>query len=294
MNKIIVIYGPTAIGKSNIAIQLAKKINAEIISADSIQIYKGVDIGSAKVTLDEMQGIPHHLINIKNPDEEYSVYEFVKDCKEKINDIIKRGKNIIIVGGTGLYIKALTENYNYAETVKNQELREKLERCQTCELIEILKSYNKQLKHDDLNNRQRLIRYIEIAQSGNTFKKNNFDNRFVIFGLYTDREILYERINKRIDEMACKGLLDEAKFLLNEYNSNSQCLKAIGYKELIPYFNGEKSLNECLEILKQRTRNYAKRQITFFNQFKNLIKIKVNSKQQVIEDIIKNIEDKNV
>ncbi len=293
MNKIIIIYGPTAIGKSDIAVELAKKINAEIISADSMQIYKEIDIGSAKITKEEMQGIRHYLIDFKDVFDTYSVYDFVNDCNQKIDEIQKRNKNIIIVGGTGLYIKALTENYNYGKVNKNEELRKQLNNLEPCELVDILKSYNKEVKQDDLNNKQRLIRCIEIAKSGTTQTKKDFDNRFMLFGLYQDREKLYNKINKRVDLMVENGLLNEAQNLLKKVNPNNQCLKAIGYKELLPYFNGEKDLKSCLDILKQRTRNYAKRQLTFFNQFKNIIKINVETKQQAVMDILKNIEEEN-
>ncbi len=293
MNKIIVIYGPTAIGKSDIAVELAKKFDAEIISADSMQIYKEIDIGSAKITKEEMQGVVHHLIDFKDVDDSYSVYDFVNDCNKKIDEIKKRNKNVIIVGGTGLYIKALTENYNYGNVNKNEELRKQLNNLKACDLVKILKSYNKEVKQDDLNNKQRLIRYIEIAKSGTNQTKKDFDNRFILFGLYQDREKLYNKINKRVDLMVEKGLLNEAQFLLKKVNKENQCLKAIGYKELLPYFSGEKDLKSCLDILKQRTRNYAKRQLTFFNQFKNIIKINVETKQQAVIDILKKIEEEN-
>lgn len=293
MNKVIVIYGPTAIGKSDIAVELAKKINAEIISADSIQIYKEVNVGSAKITKEEMQNIVHHLIDFKDVNDGYSVYDFVKDCKEKINEIQNKNKNVIIVGGTGLYLKALTENYNYGNATKNEELRKQLNNLEPFELVEILKSLNKDVKQDDLNNKQRLIRYIEIAKSGTIPTKRDYDEKFILFGLYQDREKLYDKINKRVDKMVEDGLLEEAQCLLKKVNLENQCLKAIGYKELLPYFNDEKDLKSCLDVLKQRTRNYAKRQLTFFNQFKNIIKIEVKTKQQAVMDILKQIEEEN-
>ena len=293
MNKVIVIYGPTAIGKSDIAVELAKKINAEIISADSIQIYKEVNVGSAKITKEEMQNIVHHLIDFKDVNDGYSVYDFVKDCKEKINEIKNKNKNMIIVGGTGLYLKALTENYNYGNATKNEELRKQLNNLEPFELVEILKSLNKDVKQEDLNNKQRLIRYIEIAKSGTIPTKRDYDEKFILFGLYQDREKLYDKINKRVDKMVEDGLLEEAQCLLKKVNLENQCLKAIGYKELLPYFNGEKNLKSCLDVLKQRTRNYAKRQLTFFNQFKNIIKIEVKTKQQAVMDILKQIEEEN-
>ena len=281
--KIAIIYGPTAVGKSDIAVMLAKKIDAEVISADSMQIYQDLDIGTAKVTKQEMQNIPHHLLNIKNSSQTYSVFEFVEDCKKCIKDIQSRGKNVVIVGGTGLYIKALTENYNYASVDKNNKLRQQLNNCSCEELVKKLENLNITVKNDDKNNKQRLIRYYEIYLSNGVMQKSEFDDSYIIFGLLDDREKLYDRINKRVDIMVQNGLLEEARYVINNANLENQCLKAIGYKELIPYLNGEDSLENCINILKQRSRNYAKRQITFMNQFKNIKKVQVSTKQETAE-----------
>ncbi|MBO5884680.1 MAG: tRNA (adenosine(37)-N6)-dimethylallyltransferase MiaA [Clostridia bacterium] len=281
--KIAIIYGPTAVGKSDIAVMLAKKIDAEVISADSMQIYQDLDIGTAKVTQQEMQNIPHHLLNIKNSSQTYSVFEFVEDCKKCIKDIQSRGKNVVIVGGTGLYITALTENYNYASVDKNNKLRQQLNNCSCEELVKKLENLNITVKNDDKNNKQRLIRYYEIYLSNGVMQKSEFDDSYIIFGLLDDREKLYDRINKRVDIMVQNGLLEEARYVINNANLENQCLKAIGYKELIPYLNGEDSLENCINILKQRSRNYAKRQITFMNQFKNIKKVQVSTKQETAE-----------
>ena len=283
--KIAVIYGPTAVGKSDIAVMLAKKINAEIISADSMQIYKDLDIGTAKITEEEMQGIAHHLLNIRDSSQTYSVFEYVNDCKNCICDIQSRGKNVVIVGGTGLYIKALTENYNYANIDKDEKLREYLNTLTTQELVNKLNKLNIQVKNDDKNNKQRLMRYYEIHSSNGVMQKGEFDNNYVIFGLVDDRQKLYDRINKRVDAMIQNGLIEETKYVLSNANPDNQCLKAIGYKELIPYINGTSSLNECIDILKQKSRNYAKRQITFMNQFKNINKIEITSKEEAVLQI---------
>lgn len=293
MNKIIIIYGPTAIGKTEIAVNLAKMLDAEIISCDSMQIYKNLNIGSAKITKEEMQGVNHYMLDIIEPQKSYSVYDYVNDCKDCINKIKNKNKNVIIVGGTGLYIKALTENYNYSNTQKNEELRLNLQDLSTEDLVNKLTQLGKTVKQDDKNNKARLIRYIEIALSDNKEQKaTKFNNDYIIFGLNTDRTVLYERINKRVDKMIEIGLIDETKNLLKQVSKDSQCFKAIAYKELLPYINNEISLEECVNTLKQRTRNYAKRQITFMNQFKNLIKINVTSITQTTNEIYQIIKDK--
>ena len=253
MNKIIIIYGPTAVGKSDVAIRLAKKIDAEIISADSMQIYKDLNIGSAKITKEEMQGVVHHLLDIKDSLDNFSAYEFCEHCKSAINDIESRKKNVIICGGTGLYIKALTENYNYAQTDKNKDFREKLNKLCNDEL------YNNLLNIDEVwakqigsGDKKRLIRALEILENGGKAEKSDFDDRYVIFGLVDDRQALYERINKRVDIMLKKGLVEEVKYLVSRGATiDNQSMKAIGYKELLPYINGEDSLENCVEKIKQ-------------------------------------------
>ena len=264
--KNIVIYGPTAVGKSDIAVLLAKKIDAEIISCDSMQIYTDLNVGSAKITPEEMQGIKHHMLNIKSSNSSYSVFEYVNDCKKCIQDIKSRNKNVIIVGGTGLYIKALTEDYNYGNAKLDNAYRQKLESYSIGQLIDMLKEQNVTIKQDDINNKPRLIRQLEILEYGNQkTKKTNKD--YLIFGLYSDRQALYDRINKRVDKMMMVGLLKETTFIFEKYGENNQCFKAIGYKELLPYIKGQDTLEHCVELIKQHSRNYAKRQITFFNQF---------------------------
>ena len=290
--KNIVIYGPTAVGKSDIAVELAKKINAEIISCDSMQIYTDLNIGSAKITKQEMQGIAHHMLNIKSSNSSYSVFEYVSDCKKCIQDIKSRNKNVIIVGGTGLYIKALTEDYNYGNAKLDTTLRQKLEQYSTQELIEILNQKGEQVKQDDINNKPRLIRKLEILEYGKQkTKKENKD--FLIFGLYSDRQLLYDRINKRVDKMMSQGLLEETKQIYSKYGEQNQCFKAIGYKELLPYIKGEDTLEHCIELIKQHSRNYAKRQITFFNQFASIKKIEVTSINQAYQQILSQIEEQN-
>lgn len=273
MGKVIIIYGPTAVGKSAVGIRLAKLLNGEIISADSMQIYKGLDIGSAKVTTEEMQGIAHHLINIKKPDQEYSVADYCIDAKQKIDEILAKGKTPIIVGGTGLYIKALIEGYNFGNVGKQNNFRLEAEKLSNAQIYEKILEIDKDAKVD-INNKHRLIRLYEKLVFGEELASNGFCYDYMLFGICDDREKIYERINSRVNKMINEGLLDELKYLLSlNLSKNSLCMKAIGYKELIPYIKGEDTLENCIAILQQKTRNYAKRQFTFMNQFKNMVKI---------------------
>ncbi len=289
--KIIVLYGPTGVGKTALSIKLAKRYNAEIISCDSMQIYKYLDIGSAKVSKDEMQGVPHHLIDFLEPNQNYSVFDFVENCKKAIHDIQKKGKNVIIVGGTGLYIKALTENYNLGN-VKKPEIVSKLQNLSNEQLINIIESSGKIVKKDDLNNRVRLLRYAELVETKSKTTKNDETEKYLIFGIISDRAKLYEKINSRVDEMINKGLVNETKAIYQKYGENISCFKAIGYKELLPYIKGETSLDDCVELIKKRSRNYAKRQFTFMNQFNTIIKIDSTNFDTAFKEI-SDIIDKN-
>ena len=294
MKTVVVIYGPTAVGKSSIAIELAKMINGEIISADSMQIYKHLNVGSAKATKEEMQGITHHLIDIKEPEEDYSVSEFCTDAKVCIEQIIKNGHIPIIVGGTGLYIKGLTEGYNFANTEKNLQFRDSLKELSNDELNAKIMHLEPTLKID-ANNRRRLIRTLEKLTFGEEVKANKSEQySFKMFAILDDRQKIYNRINARVDSMAKNGLVEEAKFLFNlNLPENNQAIKAIGYKELFPYLKGEKSLEECLEVLKQKTRNYAKRQITFLNQFDNITRVDFIRVYETAKEIYTKLEDNN-
>ena len=267
---VIVIYGPTAVGKSSVAIELAKLINGEIISADSMQIYKGLDIGTAKVTQKQTQGIKHYLIDEKYPTEDYSAAEFVQKANCYIKTILENNKIPIIVGGTGLYIKSLIDGYSFYSTKKDQKLRDELSRLSTSELANKLKELNPEKSFDE-NNRQRIIRYIEIELN----KKEKSDKclnspkyNFLLYCLTDDRQKIYDRINSRVDNMVNDGILEELDYLMSlNLPESSLALKAIGYKELIPFYKHQDTLDNCLNILKQKTRNYAKRQLTFMNQF---------------------------
>lgn len=271
MRKVVIIYGPTAVGKSAIGIELAKMINGEIISADSMQIYKGLNIGTAKVTNNEMQGIKHHLIDIKMPQEDYSVSEFCSLASNLIEQIIEKGKTPIIVGGTGLYIKSLIDGYTFGGVSKNEAFRSSLETLSNEQIYNKIVGIAPDLCVDK-DNRHRLIRALEILTFGNMPQKNaenGLKYPYKLFVISDDREKIYSRINQRVDKMVDMGILDEAKNLL-ELNlpEDNLCKKAIGYKELFPYVKNKDTLENCLEVLKQKTRNYAKRQFTFINQFK--------------------------
>ncbi len=293
MNKIIVLYGPTAVGKSKIAVELAKMINGEIISADSMQIYKNLDIGTAKILPNEMDGIEHHLINIIEPNDEYTVANFCEDAINIINNIFAKGKIPIVVGGTGLYIKALTEGYDFGNTVKNVELRQSFETMSNAELKEELLKVCPQIDID-FDNRKRVVRALEIANNGQIKNKKISIYDFVVFGICDDRQKIYERINCRVDLMVKEGLLNEAKYLINlNLSETNQCIKAIGYKELFPYLRGEDTLDNCINILKQKTRNYAKRQITFYNQFKNIKFVNYCGQKETAKNILNILRGNN-
>lgn len=293
MKDVIIIYGPTAVGKSAVAVELAKRLNGEIISADSMQIYKHLNIGSAKVTKEEMQGIPHHLLDFLEPNEEYSASQFVHDALCLCEDIISRKKTPIIVGGTGLYINGLIKGFNFGNTSKNSEFRKSLDALSNTELYEkiLTISPNSQI---DKNNRRRLVRELEKINFGEpTNNSINTHYNFRLFALIDDRTKIYDRINLRVDKMIKEGLLEEAKLIYSlNLPDDALAIKAIGYKELFPYIKQEATLDECASILKQKTRNYAKRQFTYMNQFEDLIKVEFCGVSETASKIIKLLEDK--
>ena len=272
MEKVIAIIGPTGVGKTKLSIELAKRYNTEIISGDSIQVYRQLNIGSAKVTEDEKEGIPHHLIDILDITENYSVYDFQKEGREIIKKLSSAGKLPIICGGTGLYIKSLLYDYEFKEEAEfdtsiydkytNEELYERLKQVdpKSCEKIHV-------------NNRRRVIRCLAIYDNTATKKSEIIDSQehkllydVFLIGLTCDRKIVYDRINQRVDVMIENGLLDEIKGLLS-YDDlfNLQGLRGIGYKEFDPYFTGSATLDECIENVKKHSRQFAKRQYTWFN-----------------------------
>lgn len=293
--KVVAILGPTGVGKSKMGIEIAQKFNGEIISADSVQIYKEFDIGSAKIKSSETCGIKHYAIDIVSPNENFSAFDFVNYSKSRINQILEKGKTPIIVGGTALYIKALFENYNLGGE-KDVKLRAELENELKEFGLEFLVNKLKNLaptkaKEIDLKNPVRVIRAIEIALSNNVKTKSESEYDYKIFALNRNREILYNKINERVEEMFSQGLEDEVKTLFNKYGEGVQPFKAIGYKEFIPFFKGEYTLEKVKELIKQHSRNYAKRQLTFIRGMKDCIWIDVENydfaKKQIIGELKK-------
>ncbi len=295
--KVIFILGPTAVGKTYIGVNLALKLNGEIISADSVQVFKGLDIGSAKVTKEEMQGIVHHAIDILQPDEEFSVFAFVEYTKKKIIDITSRGKLPIIVGGTGLYVKALTQGYNFGETNKDENLRKQLQMLAEEKgnefLFKMLQEKDEKLAtKTDKHNTVRLIRALEIAENKGYKKQSEAEFDFLIIALNKDRAVLYDDINKRVDIMLEQGLVQEVKNLIDKgLTAENQSMRAIGYKEVVSYLNGQCSFEEMVQILKQHSRNFAKRQLTFLRGMDNVNYVEAMDKQSAFNEILNLVED---
>lgn len=292
--KIVVIVGATASGKTSTSVKLAQKFNGEIISADSMQIYKGMDIGTAKVTLDEMGGIEHHLINIVEPTENYSVAMWVRDAKEKIADIISRGKCPIIAGGTGLYVTSLLNGYSFFDTPQDDERREYyrsvLKEKGVDYLYNILNEKSPEKAETiDKHKTKAVIRALEIIDNGGTEGKAEPLYDYLLIGLDFQREELYSRINLRVDEMFANGLIKEFEMLRNQYGLNPyhQSAGAIGYKELFPLINNEVDLETTKSLIKQHSRNYAKRQLTWFRRMPNIIWLSPVSEYDKIESLVK-------
>ena len=266
MNKIIVITGPTGVGKTKLSIMLAKKYNGEIINADSMQIYEYLNIGTAKVTEEEKENIPHHLLDIKNLDEEYSIYDYQKDCREKIEEIQNKNKTPIIVGGTGLYIKAALYDYNLIYNKNNNDYNNKTNEELYNELISIDK---KSINKIDKNNRQRIINALNYYKETNKSITDNITDKLLynclFIGLTTDRNNLYNIIDARVDKMIENGLINEVKALYDKNIYTKPIKNGIGYKELYKYFNKEITKEEAIDLIKKNSRHYAKRQYTFFN-----------------------------
>ena len=261
--KLIVVAGPTAVGKTALGIELAQRFNGEIISGDSQQVYRQLNIGTAKATPQEQAAAVHHLIDVRDVDESYSAYDFVTEAQIAITDIVNRGKLPIIVGGTGLYLQSLLEGYHLGGQVDQEQVlvyRSKLEQLSDLELFEQIDSLGIEIKEI---NRRRAIRALELHRfSDNPENTETTFDPFII-GLDDERSLIYERINTRVDKMVELGLLEEAKWLYDNY-PEAQSARGIGYKELFPYFSGEQTLDESLEKLNQNTRRFAKRQLTWF------------------------------
>jgi len=292
MNKVIVITGPTAVGKTKLSIELAKRYNGEIINADAVQVYKGLDIGSAKVTEEEKEDIPHHLFDIKEVDEEYTIYHYQKDCRKLIKEVQGRGKTPILVGGTGLYIKAALYDYKLTEEKETN----------TYDNLTDEELYNKLLEVDkdiviDKNNRRRLIRALNYYKENNKSINTNTTNKLlydaIFIGLTTDRIILYDKINTRVDIMIKDGLLNEVKAFYDKNVRTKPLLNAIGYREIYSYFDGNISLEEAIDKIKQNSRHYAKRQYTFFNHQLPIVwfETNYNNFNNTVEEVIDYIEN---
>lgn len=304
--KVVVIVGPTAVGKTKLSVQLAKRLNGEIISGDSMQIYKGMDIGTAKVTQEEMENIPHHLIDIKEPTESFSVAEFQKLVQPLITEINKKGKLPILVGGTGLYINAVLYNYHFADVPSDEKYREQLEK--------YVEEHGPEALHEKLksidpisyaqihpNNYRRTIRALEVfhvtkqtisqyqAEQATT---SSYD--YVMIGLSMEREQLYERINKRVDTMIEEGLIEEAKSLYRQGVIDCQAVQAIGYKEIYEYIEGKLTKEEAIEKLKRNSRRYAKRQFTWFRNKSDAVWFDMTNAnfEQKVQEIEQFIEGK--
>lgn len=286
--KTIIILGPTASGKTKLSMELAKQIDGEIISADSMQVYRGMDIGTAKPTLDERQGIPHHLIDIRNPDEEWTVSDFVEQTNKLVPGIISRGKQPIIVGGTGLYLWALLNGYSFPPQPESKEVRERLGQLPLSTLYSQLSTLDPAAAAKiNPNDKKRIVRALEVCeltgrkisgiQESGKQKAEHGTQEYTLIGLSIPRDTLYSRINQRVEEMLAKGLIDEVKELLAKgYSKDLAAFQALGYKDVIDRLNpstldlGPCTLDKLAETIKQHTRNFAKRQMTWFRRFKEV------------------------
>lgn len=281
---VYVIGGPTASGKSKLAVELAKKVNGEIISADSMQIYKEMNIGTAKVNKEEMQGVQHYLVDFVSPDERYSVSNFKKDAEKAIEEMLEKGKTPIVVGGTGLYIDSLIYGIEFQNEEVDLEYREKLNKIADEKGLESLYKKAQEIdpeamKKISINDRKRIIRVLEIYhKTGKTkteqelqSRKNEVKYEYKVFAITMDREKLYERIEKRIDFMIEQGLIEEVKKILEKYHTFPTAMQGLGYKEVVEYLEGSCTKEEMIEKIKKETRHYAKRQLTWFRKNKEII-----------------------
>jgi len=304
MKKLLIIAGPTAVGKTEISINVAKKLNGEILSADSMQIYKHMDIGSAKISKEEMEGIPHYLIDIIDPHESFTVSDYKSHAESSIDAIISKGKLPVVVGGTGLYINSLIYNYTFTEAAKDEEYRKHLDQLAAEKGKEYVHEMLKEVDIDSYNrlypnDLKRVVRALEVFKitgktiSEFTANENIYDIPYDIkyYVLTMGRANLYERINKRVDIMLKRGLIDEViKLKKMGYNANMQSMKGIGYKEILYYLEGKIPLDEAVEMIKQGSRNYAKRQLTWFRKDERVIwidKDKFSSDEEIIDFIVR-------
>lgn len=284
---IIVVCGPTAVGKTKLSVMLAKKYNGIIINSDAVQVYRKMDIASAKVTEEEKEGVKHYLLDIKDYDEDYSIYDYQKDARKIIDE--NKDKTIIMVGGSGLYQKAALYDYKLDEESEELNTFDELSNDELYELV--LKKYPETDVHK--NNRKRLIRLLNKKSTNNEKSKLLYDD-VVFIGLTTNREKLYDLINRRVDKMVSDGLIDEAKYFYNLNRSCKSLKTTIGYKELFKYFDGELTLDEALELIKKNSRHYAKRQYTWFNHQVPTIWVETdyNNFNNTFNSVLKIIENK--
>lgn len=302
-HKVIAIVGPTAVGKTALSLEVAKKLSGEIISGDSMQVYRGMDIGTDKIMPEDMRGIPHYMLNMKNPDESFTVADFQREVRKYIDKIQQKNKVPIIVGGSGLYIQAVLYDYSFTETRRNPAYTKMLEKQIKESGIQPL--YKKlqeidpeQAKKIHPNNHRRIIRALEIYETtGKTMSEHHKEQNheplydYYLIGLTMERKLLYEKINARVDEMIKLGLVDEVKSLYLQGFEKTEAMQAIGYKEFIPYLKGVQPLDTCIENLKRNTRRYAKRQFTWFKNRMNVkwYHISPHKKQHIYEKILTNL-----
>ncbi len=303
-NKIIVIVGPTAVGKTYVSVELAKKLNTEIISADSMQIYKGMDVGTAKITEEEKSDIIHHMIDIVAPDEDYSVSEFKKNAEEIIDEMLLKNKVPVIVGGSGLYVNSLIYDLDFSNAKSDEKLREYYtyyykEHGEDALYDKLMRIDPESAEKIHKNNIKRVIRALEVYDiTGMKFSEMNTDIRkdkskynCILIGLSMERKTLYERINQRVDKMLSSGLVDEVKTLIKKgYDKNLVSMRGIGYKEIIDYLEGSIDYDEMVNILKKNTRRFAKRQYTWFLKDKNVRWFAMDNLEET-SNTIKNILD---
>ncbi len=300
---VVVICGPTASGKTALSIELAKRINGEIISADSMQIYKYMDIGTAKPTKEEMCGIKHYLLDCISPDQRYSVANFKKDATDAIKEIISEGKYPIVVGGTGLYVDSLIYGIDYDETKTDLKYRAKLEELVNEKGLEYVYNLAKNIDEEamkkiSVNDKKRICRVLEIYNSTGKTKteleaesrKNGVEYNYKVFALNMDRELLYDRINKRVDLMVENGLIEEVKNLISKYETMPTALQGLGYKEIVEYLNNECTKEEAIDKIKMESRRFAKRQLTWFRRNKDIVWLNaLNGSEKNAEIILKEI-----
>jgi len=304
--KVIAIVGPTAVGKTQLSIEIARCFGGEVISGDSMQVYKGLDIGTAKITEEEKQGIPHYMIDIKNPDEPFSVADYQNYVQHYITEIDSHGKLPIIAGGSGLYIQAALYDYHFSDQRRNEQVTKRLEKELNDQGTGIMYKRLKEIDPDQAakihpNNHRRLIRALEIYETTGTTmseyqRKQSADSPYhpIFVGLEMDRKRLYERINDRVDHMLAQGLLQEVKTLYDQGYEDHQAMRGIGYKEFIPYFKGERTFDDAVHLLKRNSRRYAKRQYTWFKNKMNVnwYTMTPESSEEIVRNILNDLAGK--